>query len=315
MRIEYEGRPGCPAADVFVTQVLARAPRARIAVASERARSLVARVRLAAASGLEGQLIVVDPGMAPAERTVHAQSCEELVTALALIAAVVIDPLTARTGAVDSTATTAEVSPPSAEVAASDAAPMPSRADEPALPTAAAAAEAAHDGRWALSAGVGVGLVAGSAPTVLLSVPAFVEIARDDVEVLSPAIRLRGERTSTSSNREGGAFVRTGGAADLCPLALHARSVRAQPCGRTELAALYGKGRGVDPVRSDVRPWLAFGAVGRVRVDLAPRIFVELEAALMVATIRDRFYVEPFAVIYRAPALGATTAFAMGAAF
>ena len=40
--------------------------------------------------------------------------------------------------------------------------------------------------------------------------------------------------------------MRTGGAADLCPIALRAQSVRFQPCGRTEVAALYAKGRGVD---------------------------------------------------------------------
>lgn len=314
VRLDYEGRPGCPGADFFVREVLARAPRARRARPSESARALLASVRPAAGRGLEGRLVVIDPGVAATERTVRAESCEELVTALALIAAVVIDPLTAKTGVVDSSATSAEVNEPSADAAAGPASSAAAASITP--PPAEGPLPAGRSpGLWAFSAGVGGGLLAGSSPTILVSVLAFVEITHEDREVLSPALRLRFERTSTSSNQEGGAFVRTGGAADLCPIALRAQSVRFQPCGRTEVAALYAKGRGVEPVRSDVRPWLAFGPVARVRVELVPPIFVELEAALMAVAIRDRFYVEPFAVVYRPPAFGATTAFAVGAAF
>jgi hypothetical protein len=318
VHVDYEASSGCPDAEAFARQVLARAPRARLALPAEPARKVVARVRTSNAHAFEGQLVVREPGAASSERTVRAASCEELVTALAVIAAVVIDPLTARTGAVDASPPPGDATAPPDDVAAvlAPPTPTPTPTAPPAAPEAAPGALPPGQARpWAFSAGGGGGLVAGSAPTVLLSVPLFVEIARDGRALVSPSLRLRFERTSTSSNSEGGAFVRTGGAADLCPVAVRGRSLRAQPCLRTELAALYAKGRGVDPVRSDVRPWLAVGAVARVRLELAGPLFVELEAALLAAAVRDRFYVEPFAVVYRPPALGGTAAFAVGAAF
>jgi hypothetical protein len=312
VEVDYEASPGCPDTDAFMRQLLARAPRARVALPTEHARKLVARVR-PRGRAFEGQLVVRDAGAAASERTVHATSCDELVTALSVIAAVVVDPFTARTGAVDTSAPPDDRAPLDEAppiVAPAPPAPAAASAEQETVPPRPAAGAA-----WSLSAGLGGGLVAGSAPTVLLSVPVFVELASERGDVVRPSLRLRFERTSTSSNREGGEFVRTGGAADLCPLSVRARSVRAKPCVRTELAALYAKGRGVEPVRSDVRPWAALGLVARVRVELVAPLFVELEAALLVAAVRDRFYVEPFAVVYRPPVLGGSSAFAVGAAF
>ncbi len=318
VQIEYEPRAGCPSADSFVRELLARAPRARLALPGEHARTLVARVRPAPGRGLEGSLVVREPAAPTTERVVRAESCDEVVTALAVIAAVVIDPVTARTGTVETTAPSTDAKP-----SADDGAPAPTPV-APARPPLVPTPESVSGGpaerrRWTISAGLGGGIVAGSAPTVLLSVPVFVEVSQDGRDMVSPSVRLRFERTFTSSNSEGGAFLRTGGATDLCPialaLALAARSLRAQPCMRAELAALSAKGRGVDPVRSDVRPWFAVGAVARVRIELAPPVFVELEASALVPAVRDRFYVEPFAVVYRAPAVGGASAFAVGASF
>lgn len=314
VQIAYEPRAGCPSADAFIRELLARAPRARLALPGEQARTLVARVRLAAGHGLEGSLVVREPAAAPTERVVRAESCDEVVTALAVIAAVVIDPVTARTGSIDTTAPSADAKPPADDGPPAPAPLAPARPPEVPAPESAPAPPAERR-RWTVSAGLGGGLVAGSAPTVLLSVPAFVEVSQDRRDLVSPSMRLRFERTFTSSNGEGGAFLRTGGATDLCPIALTARSLRAQPCVRAELAALSAKGRGVEPVRSDVRPWFAVGAVARVRIELAPPVFVELEASVFVPAVRDRFYVEPFAVVYRAPAVGGASAFALGASF
>jgi hypothetical protein len=323
--IDYEARPGCPGNDVFVREVLARAPRARMATGSERARSLVARVRPGGAHGLDGVLAVRDGSGPASERNVHAQSCDELVTALAIIAAVVIDPMTARTAADAGSLATPEdaAAPPSTTTADAapqlPAAPAPPADTSPVLPPASPNAGPTAENGWTLSAGAGAGLVGGAAPSVLLSVPAFVEVSRQLGGIVEPSVRLRFERTaiaSTSDRTGGGArFVRTGGAADLCPIALRARSLRAQPCLRAELAALYARGRNVDPARSDVRPWFAVGPVVRVRLEIVGPLFVELEAAILVAAVRDRFYVEPTTLLYRPPALGATTAFAVGLAF
>ena len=342
LSLEYEGTPGCTDADAFTREVLARAPRARIATPAEHARTLAARVRPPGTHGYDGVLVVRE-GTAPAtERVVHAPSCGELVTALAVIAAVVIDPMTARTGAIDAGAgsTTADASnatgagattPAAADGGSSTSsnasasnvdggapsAPSPSASATAAGPPTAERPSGARrraNERWEVSAGAGGGAIGGSAPTLLFSVPVFFEIAHTDGGVVEPALRVRFERTATASS-EDGEFSRTGGGVDFCPIALRARSLRAQPCARIELAALFAKGRDVVPVRSDVRPWFAAGPIGRARLELSGPFFLELEGGMMVATVRDRFFVEPGTVVYRAPLVGATTAFALGLAF
>ena len=319
VQLEYEGPAGCPDADAFTREVLARAPRARLATPAEHARSLAAQVRPAGAHGYDGVLVVREPSASATERSLHAPSCAELVTALAVIAAVVIDPITAKTGAIDAGAATASSSDGGTGAPASAAdggapptAPAPTTR-VPEQPPPGARTPPSTD-RWTVSAGAGGGAIGGAAPTLLFSVPVFIEVARDTSGVLEPALRLRFERTATAAS-EDGAFSRTGGAVDLCPVAFRARSLRAQPCGRLELAALYAKGRDVEPVRSDVRPWFAVGPVGRARFELAAPLFLELEGAIMVAIVRDRFFVEPGTLVYRAPLVGATTAFAVGLAF
>jgi hypothetical protein len=318
VQLEYAGFAGCPDADAFTREVLARAPRARLAAPTDRARTLVARVKPAGGRGYDGVLVVRDTGAAATERAVHAPSCDELVIALAVIAAVVIDPITAKTGAIDAGAAGAEAAADagvSTPVAPDAGAPPSPLLERPGPQPRESAEDAGPAGdRWEVSAGAGGGAIGGSAPTLLFSVPVFFEVARQTGGVVEPALRLRFERTATASS-EDGAFSRTGGAADLCPIALRGRSLRAQPCARLELAALYAKGRDVEPLRSDVRPWFAFGPIARARLELAAPLFLELEGGALLAVVRDRFFVEPGTLVYRAPLVGATTAFAVGLVF
>ncbi|MDB4937573.1 MAG: hypothetical protein JWP87_4545 [Labilithrix sp.] len=326
VKIDYETRPGCPDADTFVREVLSRAPRARVGSASDGARSLVARVR-AGARGLEGVLSVRDADGHTTERAVHGQRCEELVTALAVIAALVIDPLTARAEPFEPDAATGTTD--AATTDSPDAAPaalpqLDAAAPEAALSAPTADGPTGHPGPgtndgWKTSAGAAVGVVGGTAPSVLLSMPVFVEVSRRAEAIVEPTARLRFERTAVGVTRKGGSggasFVRTVGAADLCAIALRGRSIRAQPCARAELGGVYAKGLEIVPARGEMRPWLALGPVARARVDVIGPLFVELEAALLFAVVRDSFYVEPGTLLYRPPALGATTAFGAGLAF
>jgi hypothetical protein len=321
VQLEYEGPAVCPDTAAFTREVLARAPRARVAAPAERARTLLARVKPGGGHGYDGVLVVRDTGGATTERAVHAPSCDELVTALAVIAAVVIDPMTAKTGAIDAGYALADAAADAAEAAVAvtdaDADALPPTTP-PEVPTSPRRSEPPHARepreQWEISAGIGGGAIGGSAPTLLFSVPVFFEVSRNPAGLFDPALRIRFERTATSAS-EAGAFTRTGGSVDLCPVALRARSLRAQPCARIDLAALAVSGRDVEPVRSAVRPWFALGPVARVRLDLGSRVFIELEGGLLLAVVRDRFFVEPGTLVYRAPLVGATTAFAVGLGF
>jgi hypothetical protein len=273
-------------------------------------------VKAGGGHGYDGVLVVRDAGAAATERAVHAPSCDELVTALAVIAAMVIDPMTAKTGAIDAGSGRADAAADAAEPSVADAGgPPPITPPEPppVTPPEPPPRTEPREG-WEMSVGAGGGAIGGSAPTLLFSVPVFFEVSRNGASVVAPALRIRFERTATAAS-ESGAFVRTGGSVDLCPIALLARSLRAQPCARVELAGLSASGREVEPIRSDLRPWFALGPLARVRLELGSPLFLELEGALLVAVVRDRFFVEPGTLVYRAPLVGATSAFAVGLVF
>jgi hypothetical protein len=348
VRVDYEARAGCPDADAFTREVLARAPRARLAAPTEQARALVVRIR-GADHALEGSLVVRDvDGTKTAARSVHAHSCEELATALAVITAVVIDPVTAKLGAIDagaddaaSTAPDAALPPPDDAAApaldatalivtpvapgAKDAKDATDATDATEAPDATVATDAAAPPpepahAWSLAAGGGAGVVSGAAPSLLVSVPIFVELSRAPAGAFEPSARLRFERTvigggDATGEEGGGQFGLTTGALDLCPVALRSRLLRAQPCLRSEAGGLFARGSRVESPRSEVRPWLAFGPVARLKLDLAGPVFAELEGALLALMVRDRFVVDGASLVYRPPLVAARASFAVGVAF
>jgi hypothetical protein len=91
IRAGLRAPPGCPASGEFVAQVLARTGRARAAQATEPARTFSLEIE-ERALGFAGKLRVMTPSREWVERRVEADSCEEVVEALALVAALILDP-------------------------------------------------------------------------------------------------------------------------------------------------------------------------------------------------------------------------------
>jgi hypothetical protein len=162
-------------------------------------------------------------------------------------------------------------------------------------------------------------VISGAAPSLLLGVPIFVELARAPAGAFEPTARLRFERTviggGDAAGEGGGLFGLTTGALDLCPIALRSRLVRAQPCLRSEAGGLFARGSRVAAPRSEVRPWLGFGPVARLKLDLVGPVFAELEGALLALVVRDRFVVDGASLVYRPPLVAASASFAVGVAF
>jgi hypothetical protein len=233
------------------------------------------------------------------------------VTALAIIGSIAIEPEPETTTTVNDPATEIET-PSTSDTFDTPKPPEPEPTFEP------ESKPPPKPSRWLVSAGGGGGVVSGASPTVLLSVPVWVETSYLAGRLLEPTGRLRFERTTVgrASKVGGGArFYRTSGAGDFCPVAFHAHAFRAQPCSRVEAGTLNAKGHGVDPVRSDTRPWFAVGAVVRLRLEIIAPFFAEVESGLLASVIRDRFYVEPDTSIYRPPAVGATAGIGLGVTF
>ena len=309
VHIDYEGRAGCPDASTFTRAFAMRAPRVKLTSATEGAETLIVRFR-SAPSGLDG--ILTAPG--GAERVVHGQSCGEIVSALAVIASVVVasESAPAETSTPEPEATP-KAEPPKAEPAPVDTS-WSALAPSPPPPTPSAPAPSP----WLFSVGVGVGVASGASPTLLASVDGFAEIAHAFGGIVEPAARLRLQRTALGgSDRIGGGarFDLTTGGADLCPVAVHTSSLRAQACLRGEGGELDARGNGVEPARSEARPWLAIGAVVRLRLEVGGPFFAELEGGALGLLVRDRFFVEPDTLVYRPPAVAANGSFGLGVAF
>ncbi len=309
-------------------------------------RALVVRIR-AHHRSFAGRITVREPDGTSTERAVAGESCAQVMTALALIAAVAVDPTAASSGGTAAaSATAASSTPPASSSSAAPAAssssaptsappasaspppppPPPPKPDEP-NPDEPKPPDDAHEepspappprpGTWGFAVGAHAGAIDGVAPDVLLLLPIFVEAAREG-SFFAPAARLRFDRSGSGTVSSGGAsaqFTWTAAALDLCPIKLGAGRFDARPCLRFEGGSLAAAGVDVQPSRSGARPWLSTGAAARGRFVVIGPLFLEAEAALGLALVRDRFFVEPSQTVFKTPLVGWSATGGVGVQF
>jgi hypothetical protein len=313
--VDYVARETCPAATAFVAKITTRTHRAHLASANERARILVVRVTPQGRRFL-GRLTIRDPDGTEAERSLSAATCDEVVSGLALIAAVVLDPTAlSETAAPQTSPPVVEPGTIHEEPAPADPPvtpePSPERPPQPAAPVAkkptapADRNESETSRRWQIALGLHAEVARGLSPAPLASVPLFLEIARTpEGSVFAPAARIRFERAGSSSDISpaGGAhFTWTEASLDLCPIAWWPQpTLRAQACVRAEGGSVEAQAVNTTPARNDVRPWFMIGAPASGRWVVAGLFFLEIEAALLVPILRDRFFLRPDTTIFRA---------------
>lgn len=333
IRVEYEGPTACPDRHAFEEQIRARS--ARIVWGADGA--TLVRVHLVGGPGkTSGEVTIVDPSGQRSHRRVEG-ACTDVVSALALISAVALDPLASTASSPSAAPSSAPSSPTASSAptgAASAPAPSASAAEppkppvtEPAKPEPSAAPRPAESARpplppppsseepsvhaWSWSIGVHAGLTAGVAPSLLFSVPFFLDVSRRTSSPFAPALRLRFVRADTGNDSSGGPnadFTWTLGTLDACPLAwpgnVDAR-FRLVPCARLEAGLLEAKGLDVTPARSYGRAWLAGGGAARASLRVVGGLFLEVEGGLVVPVFQDRFFVEPNTTLHvTAPLVG-----------
>ena len=337
IRVEYEGPSACPDRHAFEEQIRARS--ARIVWGADGA--TLVRIHLAGGPGrTSGEVTIVDPSGQKSHRKVEG-ACTDVVSALALIAAVALDPLASTAPSPSAAPSSATASPTASSAPSGTAtAPAPSTSAaeppkppvaEPPKPEASATPRPAESARpppppppppeaasahaWSWSIGVHAGLTAGVAPSLLLSVPFFLDISRHTSSLFAPAFRLRFVRSDSGSTSTGGPnadFTWTLGTLDACPLGwpgdVDAR-LRLVPCARFEAGLLEAKGLDVIPARSYARPWVAGGGVARASLRVVGGLFLEVEGGLVVPVLQDRFFVEPSTTLHvTAPLVGSGAA-------
>jgi hypothetical protein len=336
VRVRYTVVAGCPGEEAFFDQLRARAPRVRRAAPHEEAATF--DVAVAPERGrLAGRIFVEDAMRASRPSQVAARSCDDVVAALALIAALSIDPRSgsAAPAMVPAAAQGATTSPPrdlppiatpaaAAPEPAALAVPVPAAPSEPT--GAAQPAEPPRD-RLPLS------ISPPKAKTALAHVSAVVGL--DSVYAGIPVFARLGAQMRADWSRgfalglgvaaSEATLDRTNGGARLqwmtanveaCAFRLPlSAAVSVVPCIPLEGGLLSVTGTGAPNTVTQQRPWFTVGGLARLELALSARFLVEARVGLAAPLVRDTFYFLPNTDVFRPPAVVGTGGLGVGVRF
>jgi len=282
----YRAPPECPPAEDFEREFEARTKRAELVTDSANAtRSFV--VTLSSEPGRTlGRLEIDGPAGAVARRVVAGHTCRGVVSALALVAALAVDPL-----AIEAPSTSAP------DVPKARAAPAP--------PTSRRSNGRRSTSHTVVASGLEGGTVLGLFPNPAPSLSTFVEARRERGSALSPSARLSlsASVSSSVSVSSGSASFRWMAATlDGCPFVLRlTHSWRATPCAFAQLGVLAGSGHGVATPEAESRRWIALGGAARLNWNFLGAFFAEAQGRLEAPLARDTFvFVLPERVVVHA---------------
>jgi hypothetical protein len=295
----YRAPPDCPPAETFEREFRARTTRAElvagVADGADASRSFL--VTLSSEPGRAvGRIEIRGPADAVSTRQVAGQTCGGVVSALALVAALAVDPLAA-----DSPPASSQPGEPAVQVAPK---PLPI-----ATPDQAGRAERTSRSHTVVAAGLDGGAVLGLFPKPAPSVALFTEVRLERASVLAPSARLSlsGAVSASTSAPPGSAKFRWLAAAlDGCPFDFRLLQVlRVTPCAFMEVGVLEGSGAGVAVPEVESRRWLALGGSGRLSWSIFRSFFVEAQGRLEAPLARDTFVltVPERVVIHTVPAV------------
>jgi hypothetical protein len=300
VQIDYRAGAGCPPESGFVDQLTSRSRRIR--PGTEPGTLLTLKLGKGR-RGARGDLVIHYPDGSEARRDVDGETCDAVVSALALMTVLALDP-----GAVSNPVPSAE--PPAAS---SSAPPAPQPSEDRASP------ETPIDLRtgWHVALGATAEGAGGMGPALIPDFAAFVEMTSAHASVWSPTLRGSFQyATGANQNVAGGqmSVSRAAFALDVCPLRWTPGPFRLLPCLLAEGGALTASGVDVQPERTDTRPWVTVGALGRIRYVPSGPFFVELDGGVRFPLVRDQFFFAftPTDDIYRPPPLAGFVGGALG---
>ncbi|HVU04503.1 MAG TPA: hypothetical protein VHE30_22250 [Polyangiaceae bacterium] len=287
LRLAYSAPEGCPSPADFLDEVHARTARYRPASGEESATALTVTIR-EVRGGNQGTLSLASPDGARTARRVTAGDCTQVVSALALMTALAIDPDASTEPVRKRAETTPQATPPPV---IARAATKPSRRSAPPVE------------RARLRPGVGMlaeGL-AGVAPEPMVLLRPMAELGWTGPGP-EPAFRLSGAigRRATTGSDGGGEFSLASVRVEGCPVRLDVTGrVRVSPCVAMDGGRLQVAGLGVTPSERVSRPWIAGGIVARLEWEIVNVLVLEVAAEGFVPFLRDRFFVGDGATVHR----------------
>jgi len=284
LRVVYAAPAGCGSRASFVSELEARTPRVRV-VESGDAVAIVSVELADRPTGIVGQLSLREPDGSETRRAVAGKSCEEVVPALALIAAVLLDP--------EAMTRPAPAAPPARDVDASTGVRAPN-----------------DELRFRPSLGTGAAVTSTVAPSLSIA-PALelgLEMERGGRRGPMLSVSLERFSSSTVTTHAGLAdFSTLLARVSVCPLRWPERGLAfLAPCGAFEAGSLHvDVSHSIDEKEPTVL-WL--GAGPGLHFELRPLkvLGVELDLLGIFPLVRDTFYFSPQIAVFSIPVVGWT---------
>lgn len=286
--LDYAAPPECPAAAGFLGEVAARTSIPRPAQPNEPATTLTVVVKKIT-GGFKGTLEIRATEGPAAARQVAAADCEQVVSALALMTALAIDP----------NASTVPVR--------KQPEPPPSKPEpvtpQPRSAQAVPSTSQPEAARWRFQLGAGLELLAGVTPDPLFLVRPSFEAGTSGGARWGAAFRLgAGFGSDTTTFAE---FSLVSGRLEGCPRFRSTRSLEISLCAALDAGRLEATGVGVTPSARVERPWVAPGATARLEWEIFHFLELEVAGEVFIPVVRDRFFVGTGETVSRAaPVVG-----------
>jgi hypothetical protein len=283
-RVTYRAAPGCPDAAAFLERVRERTPHAVLGQDGANA-AFVVTVRSAEGAS-SGRVDFADSTGERVVRHVAGSTCDEVVSAAALITAL----------AVEAKLTTSDP-PPHGHV--EKAAPLPDVAREAEPPR----------GSPTWSVGATAGVDSWSLPSSAYSAAVFGELG-SAAPFRYVRLGIRGATGATSIDERNASFRLLAGRLSLCPFAIDlAPQFELTPCAGIDIGPLHGEGQAsaaLPNTRSATIFWGAAHAALRLRWRMARAFTFELGGELGFPLVRHDFVFElPHQMVGQVPVVGA----------
>jgi hypothetical protein len=285
--IRYRAPPACPDGVTFIERVRSRTPHAALA-GEGAAPSFVVTVTSSEGESV-GRVEFAGSREEGVVRHVSGKTCDEVVSAAALITALAIEAMAA---------------PEAVAVPTFDDSKGPMKEPTPPDPGAGPARTA-----FGWGAGATVGIDGWSAPSGAYTFGAFGEMS-GPAGLRLMRLGFRGATGSASIDERAAAFLLLGGRLSLCPVSLDlVTHLEIAPCAGIELGYLGGRGKpsaALPEARAAAIFWSAAATELLVRWHAGQVIVLELGGELGFPLVRHNFIFEgPTQLIYEVPALGA----------
>jgi hypothetical protein len=263
VELRYAAPPECPTRDAAVGLIRERTPAVRFAAGARR----VFAISVAAGEhGYTGALVVD----ATADKQLTAQRCDDLVTALALVISLAIDPAAA-----------ARDEPVAVTMPAPPVPPPPPR-----------------QRAWTLDGSLAGELGAGVTPDPLLAGGLAARVTR---RALAAELTIVAGRDTTRAAEASASFTRIIARPAACRLTIRLR-LELGGCGHAELGIVHATGDDIVNGRGLTRLWAAAGVYGSLRWPASiSGGFAQLQLGLAVPFTRDRYRFMPGTVIHETP--------------